>query len=517
MHQLLETGAVIPVHLPILRPDIHLSLCHEISDSSMKLYAVFLFVICICFSGHQSHNLRLTDPHLSREAGPSSGDSVITLISRVDATLRYYYLHTDGLGGEPVFIPANGSLVIKSSRPVYLMEPTSVQTGYYLNLSDTILITKDKAGELLLESKDSVKNNELQFFRELTDTLGSVRNLFKSTYLAREVTMKERDSLINEKFLNRVNFFKNYARNHTLSELFKSYALSAFTYIRIYEKLNLNYPHFSGRNIKDFYKDSISNYITIFNSNKIDNNPFYLDALIVTARYFAKEKNEYQPHISFSMLPPNSLHDLLIKCRTIFTNGAKDFVLSEILFYALADQSISKDEIKKSIPDIHNVVYRNILERKLNSSYRTFSNNSINQQILFSRDSSQLSWNQLLNTYKGRIVFIDIWATWCLPCIEEIPYTKELQKKYSGKIDFIFLSFDEDFGKWRDNQNLGWESAKNSFWVDGDFASVVATKLKITTIPRYLILDASGNIIDEDAPRPGDPKLTRLLDKNAGN
>ncbi|MEO6948147.1 MAG: TlpA disulfide reductase family protein [Ginsengibacter sp.] len=452
-----------------------------------------------------------------KESNSVTGDSLITIISTIDSTLKYYYLHTDGLSGEPVFISAFGTLTIQSSKPVYLMEPTSLQTGYYLNPSDTIIITKDNSGNLLLESKKDIKNNELQFFRKLTDTLGSVRNLYKSTYLTRSVTMKERDSLINDKFLSRVNFLQNYSQNHAISDTFKNYTLKAFEYSRIYEKLNLNYPGFSGRDIKYFYKDSIFNYVKIFNNNEINNNPFYLDALIVTARFFAKEKNDHYPHISFSMFPQNSLRDLYIKSKTLFTNDAKEFVLSEILFYAMADKSISKEEITRSIPDIKNDVYRNILEKKLQYTYRTFSGSILNQQILLNPDSSSLLWKQLLENHKGRIVFIDIWATWCLPCIEEIPYSKELQKKYSGKVDFVFLSFDEDFRKWKNYSILGKESAKNSFWIEGNFSSVIAEKFGIISIPRYIIIDKSGNIVAQDAPRPSDSRLITLLNKYVGN
>lgn len=66
----------------------------------------------------------------------------------------------------------------------------------------------------------------------------------------------------------------------------------------------------------------------------------------------------------------------------------------------------------------------------------------------------------------GKFIYIDNWATWCLPCIEGIPASKELAIKYKDNIQVIFISIDEDFGKWRDfvvENGL----KNNSFFVDG--------------------------------------------------
>src|SRR5690606_22180824 len=57
-----------------------------------------------------------------------------------------------------------------------------------------------------------------------------------------------------------------------------------------------------------------------------------------------------------------------------------------------------------------------------------------------------------LSDLKGKLVYIDVWATWCVPCLQEIPSLKKLESDYHGKdIYFVSMSVDQkkDFEKWQ--------------------------------------------------------------------
>ncbi len=124
-----------------------------------------------------------------------------------------------------------------------------------------------------------------------------------------------------------------------------------------------------------------------------------------------------------------------------------------------------------------------------------------------------------LSDYKGKYVYIDIWATWCGPCIQQIPYLQSLEKEYHNKnIQFISISTDES----RRNGN-SWEAAEKKrrnfvkqknmsgvqLWSGQDFSFQQA--YQINTIPRFLLIDPDGKIVDANAPRPSDPRLKTLL------
>jgi len=116
---------------------------------------------------------------------------------------------------------------------------------------------------------------------------------------------------------------------------------------------------------------------------------------------------------------------------------------------------------------------------------------------------------------KGKVVYIDAWAMWCAPCKAEIPALKQLEKDFHGKdIQFVSISFDKpkELAKWKKfvkDEGLG----GIQLFADNAFESDIATSYKINTIPRFLLFDKEGNIIDANATRPSDPKTKEILSK----
>ena len=116
---------------------------------------------------------------------------------------------------------------------------------------------------------------------------------------------------------------------------------------------------------------------------------------------------------------------------------------------------------------------------------------------------------------KGKYTYIDVWAMWCSPCKREIPALKELSKRYKGKeIQFVSISMDKS--KLRDK----WKKFVKDEELDGiqlmsedAFNTDIAKDYKINSIPRFLLFDKEGKIVDADAKRPSNPELIKQLDK----
>ncbi|MEN8187335.1 MAG: redoxin family protein [Bacteroidota bacterium] len=121
--------------------------------------------------------------------------------------------------------------------------------------------------------------------------------------------------------------------------------------------------------------------------------------------------------------------------------------------------------------------------------------------------------NVSLDDFKGKYVYIDIWATWCAPCKREIPFLKELNKEYKGKdLAIVSLSIDkmENKDKWLQmvkDKNL----EGTQIMADKDWNSEFTMAYGIKSIPRFILLDKEGNIVNSDAPRPSDPRLKETL------
>ncbi len=119
-----------------------------------------------------------------------------------------------------------------------------------------------------------------------------------------------------------------------------------------------------------------------------------------------------------------------------------------------------------------------------------------------------------LEDFKGKYVYIDVWATWCGPCRAEIPFLKETEKKYHDKnIVFVSMSVDKakDYEKWKTmvkEKELGGVQV----FADNDWNSDFIKAFSINSIPRFILIDPSGKVVKADAARPSSPKLTEVLD-----
>lgn len=118
-----------------------------------------------------------------------------------------------------------------------------------------------------------------------------------------------------------------------------------------------------------------------------------------------------------------------------------------------------------------------------------------------------------LKELRGKYVYIDLWATWCGPCIKEIPDLKRTEKEYSGKnIHFVSISYDKasDHDKWKDYVI---ENSLTGIQLIADEAThaLLDKTFNIDLIPRFILLDPQGNIVSANAPRPSSPKLKELF------
>ncbi|TJY37831.1 TlpA family protein disulfide reductase [Pontimicrobium aquaticum] len=219
--------------------------------------------------------------------------------------------------------------------------------------------------------------------------------------------------------------------------------------------------------------------------------------------------------------------------------NSEDTLLDKNIAYFKAVIKYSKSPIvknyllfKKAMYGINNAnqlddYYNTFIEGSTNDEHKQYITNKYKKLIAkpnkgdvspsFVNYETASGDTKSLSDFKGKYVYIDIWATWCAPCKKEVPYLKKLEKEYEDKnIEFVSISIDtpkakEEWKRMVKEENLG----GTQLLADKDWKSSFIKKYAIagSGIPRFILIDPEGYVVDADAPRPSDDKLELLFEK----
>ena len=114
---------------------------------------------------------------------------------------------------------------------------------------------------------------------------------------------------------------------------------------------------------------------------------------------------------------------------------------------------------------------------------------------------------------KGKVVYLDVWATWCGPCCAEIPHMEKLVKHYAGndKIEIVSISLDNKVDRWKKKLEADKPEWRQFITPEG-LKSTLCQEYQIDGIPRFMLFDKEGKIIDINAPRPSNESIIDYLD-----
>lgn len=162
------------------------------------------------------------------------------------------------------------------------------------------------------------------------------------------------------------------------------------------------------------------------------------------------------------------------------------------------DQIVQNDQIKRSV-----ISRRNDYENPKIPSAISVNNNGTNSLV------------DIFKKFEGKVIYVDFWASWCVPCRAEMPNAAILKEKLKGK-NIIFLYFGYN------DKEKAWLKARNQLGIQGEHYLLNDKMIKeadelfvINGIPHYAIIDKDGRIISKSADRPSEAykELLNLVSK----
>lgn len=325
-------------------------------------------------------------------------------------------------------------------------------------LSYRNLGTLDEAD--FVRKMDSVKNLQFSYLEEQKDLDNSLK------------TLEEGDILYG--WANKMHDFEAYKRYISKNDDFK---------------VSENYP--------DFTKD-----LNFEDESLID----VLNYKMYLQRYYNQK---------FSEELENEESDRQTTYLTLISKNVKSQKIKNSLLYADAVYGVSYTSELQKYYDI-------FMANSTNEEHKKDITEKYNKLIKLSKGNPSPKFvdyenykggTTSLDDLKGKYVYVDVWATWCGPCKREIPSLKEITKKYDGRnITFVSMSIDKKdaYDAWRKMVEEK-ELEGVQLFAPNDWKSDFVTDYGIMGIPRFILIDPEGNIVNANAPRPSSKKLINLL------
>ena len=228
-------------------------------------------------------------------------------------------------------------------------------------------------------------------------------------------------------------------------------------------------------------------------------------------------KNYWQKYYNIKANPNKDPNDDSVtpSYLNLVSKEVKSPVIKNNLLYAEAKYAITYTN------DLQNY-YNSFIANTSNEVHKKEISDTYNKLMKLSKGKPSPSFENYenfdggstsLNDLRGKYVYIDVWATWCGPCIREIPSLKELIKNHEGKnIAFMSISVDKqkDHGKWK--EMVKEKDMKGiQLFAPKDWESDFIKEYSIMGIPRFILIDPNGNIVNANAPKPSDTELANLL------
>lgn len=418
--------------------------------------------------------------------GTVSGDKckVVTLYYIEDGKEKQYAVTN---------IAADGSFAFSlnvTQEAFYMLDINKRSHTIYLKPSDVVNVSMSDNGKaLVLTGKNSRENIELYKWEEASKNIRNKSVYFLGNYSTYKDFFPDFEKCNNE-------FDALYQRINSGDKKFDELLRQKMKYDRGYYAMSYLY---TPRNIHPTVEQRPPFYSSIISKDKFNSD------IVMSLPYGAKMISMFSLYVAIENKIGGFSEDVIsyfgndrLKGELVIANcNVKDYASYEI-FKAKFEKYLVTPSQKARFEEIA----AKVANDKAGEKASDFTYPDLNDKMVS------------LSDFKGKVVLVDVWATWCGPCKKQIPALIQLEKDFHGSNDIVFMSVSvdesKDKQKWLDmikEMGLGGVQLFASGW------SKITKDYKITGIPRFMLFDKKGNIYSINAPRPSAPELKEMINK----
>lgn len=341
-------------------------------------------------------------------------------------------------------------------------------------------------------------------------------------------------------------YFKNAAAryNEFSNACAKNNPDNTFNFVdSIYSNLQIKLGEFENKNIKSteakiwadllFKSDKNNSLFVCLVSYKLLNNPgeipekyfnqfkdvsminqssmfctFNINLIALTHYSFyatSKYRLELQKQNKDSLLRNDKNGALVIKC---FKEYAPNSLFEQLLLTKYFSQGLEKaslDLTENNMDVINKSIKLPYLKKPLLQLYEKVKSQQKNPELASDTILKELEKSttaEIIDSVKannkGKVVYVDCWATWCGPCRAEMPETSKMIKEYENKqVAFVFLNIDSERDDWKTSLSQ-LQIGKQHYWLNKKQSAELRSTFQINGVPYHFFIDKNGIIIKKN-------------------